>query len=424
MTRRPLLGLFSALAALALSAAASPAASSPAPTEAAAEAAPRQVLVLLPMPPSHARPGVTSGGGYGDQAGRGSRRRVAARLAQSYGLQLVDGWPMPLLGVDCYVMTVPEGRSLEEVARQLAHERGVADAQPSQMFRTQGATPSNADPLMRAQPAAREWRLKALHELSTGRGVRVAVIDSMVDQNHPDLVGQVETIRNFVANRPAPPEQHGTGVAGIIAARGQNGVGIVGVAPGARLVALRACWQTPARGAGHGETVCDSLSLAEALHFAIDSKVQVINLSLGGPPDPLLARLIDVAIARGIKVVAAYDHAASDGGFPASHAGVIAVDDDSLATTVAGVYSAPGRDVPTTQPGARWSLVDGSSYAAAHVSGLLALVGEHRAIGPRGTSLVASRAGGEIDACASLLRVSHRNDCACAHPSRTADILP
>ena len=411
-----------ALAVWALFAGAAPAAPVAPPAEAAADASTRQVLVLLNMPPSHARPGVTAAGGYGDQAGRGSRRRIAAKLAQAYGLQLVDGWPMPLLGVDCYIMNVPEGRSLEEVARKLAQERGVSDAQPSQMFRTQGAVPSGSDPLFRAQPANREWRLSALHELATGRGVRVAVIDSMVDRNHPDLLGQVETIRNFVANRQAPPELHGTGVAGIIAARGQNGVGIVGVAPGARLLALRACWQTPARGPGNGETVCDSLSLAEALHFAIDSKAQVINLSLGGPPDPLLARLIDVALARGIKVVAAYDRNAPGGGFPASHGGVIAVDDDSLATGVAGVYSAPGRDVPTTQPGARWSLVDGSSYAAAHVSGLLALVGEHRTIGPKGTSLVASRSDGEIDACASLLRVSRRNDCACARPSRTADV--
>lgn len=374
-----------------------------------------QVLVLLRMPPGHAHAGVVAAGGYGDDAGRSARRRAAQRLADAYGLRLVDGWAMPLLGVDCYIMAVPEGRSPADLAQKLAHERGVQDAQPSQLFHAQGGGASSADPLFLSQPAAHEWRLDALHELATGRGVRIAVIDSMLDQSHPDLIGQVELVRNFVAGRSAAPEAHGTGVAGVIAARARNGVGIVGVAPGARLLGLRACWQTAARAVG-GDTVCDSLSLAQALHFAIDEKAQVINLSLSGPPDPLLARLIDVAIARGVKVVAAYDRKVPGGGFPANHVGVVAVADEALASLPRGVYTAPGHDVPTTQPGGRWFLVDGSSYAAAHVSGLIALVAERH---PRPVALVASRADGEIDACASLLRVSGRNDCACAKPAGT-----
>ncbi|MBL8771697.1 MAG: S8 family serine peptidase [Phenylobacterium sp.] len=378
---------------------------------AASAADPHQVLVLMRMPPGHARPGVSAGGGYGDEAGQAVRRRLAQKLAAAHGLELVDGWPMPLLGVDCYIMNVPDGRSTVEVARLLARESAVQDAQPSQMFHAQGA-PRSADPLRAAQPAAGEWRLAALHELAVGRGVRVAVVDSMVDPTHPDLAGQVELTRNFVAGRPAAPETHGTGVAGVIAARGDNGIGIVGVAPGARILGLRACWQgAPRKGAG--DTVCDSLSLAQALHFAIDAKARVINLSLSGPPDPLLARLIDVAISRGIKVVAAYDRGLPDGGFPANHTGVVAVADEALASPRPGVYSAPGRDVPTTQPGGRWFLVDGSSYAAAHVSGLLALVDERR---PQPRARLLSRARGEIDACASLLRVASRANCACASP--------
>ena len=153
-----------------------------------------------------------------------------------------------------------------------------------------------------------------------------------------------------------------------------------------------------------------------AIHFAIDHQAQVINLSLGGPDDPILAALIDVAVARGAKVVAAYDRAAPQGGFPASHPGVIAVADEVLAPLPTGVYSAPGRDVPTTEPGGRWRLVSGSSYAAAHVSGLLALVKERRPLEQTALGLVTARTGGGIDACASLLRVSTRDDCACAHP--------
>lgn len=389
---------------------------------ASAAGADPQVLVLLRMPADHVRPGADYGGAYGDQAGRSGRLRIARHLAQVHGLVLVDDWPMPLLGLDCFIMTVPDGRSPEDVAASLAREPGVANAEASHSFGAQGS-PSKGrplegsalhrgDPLFPTQPAAREWRLNDLHELATGHDVRVAVIDSMVDLNQPDLVGQVMLSQNFVANHPAVPEDHGTGVAGIIAARGDNGVGIVGVAPRARLMALRACWQTG--GAKAGPTVCDTVSLAMAIHYAIDHKAQVINLSLSGPNDPLLGALIDVALARGIKVVAAYDRAAPHGGFPASRPGVIAVADELLAPPPPGVYSAPGRDVPTTQPGARWYLVNGSSYAAAHVSGLLALVKERRPLEQTALGLVASRSGGGIDACASLLRVSLRDDCACA----------
>ncbi len=376
---------------------------------------PQQVLVLLRMAPDHARSGGDSSGGYGDAGARIARQRMAQRLAKAYGLQVVDGWPMPILGVDCYIMAVPSGRSPEAVAAQLAHEPGVEQAQASHTFQAQATAPvHHTDPMFLAQPAAKEWRLDDLHEISTGRNVRVAVIDSMVDRNHPDLQGQVADEQNFVAGGPAAPEAHGTGVAGIIAARANN-VGIVGVAPGAKILALRACWQLAPQG-GSAATVCDSLSLAKALHYAIDDRAQIINLSLSGPPDVLLGRLIDAAEARGIRVVAAYDRKLPGGGFPASHSGVIAVADETLSPPPPGVYSAPGRDVPTTEPGGRWFLVDGSSYAAAHVSGLLALVREQHPLEQRALALVATRTGGEIDACASLMRVVRRTDCACARP--------
>lgn len=384
-------------------------AAAPAPGRPQGEASTHQVLVLLRMSPSHVRMGADYGGGYGDASARAARRRVAVRLAREYGLQLVDGWPMPLLGLDCFIMSVPADRSPDEVALAISRQPGVESAQASHLYAAQAATRPRGDPLFLAQPAAHRWRLSDLHELATGRGVKVAVIDSLVDASHPDLAGQIQAVQNFVPDGRTAPELHGTAVAGIIAAREDNGVGIVGVAPQARLMALRACWQESA-----ASTVCDSLSLAKALHYAIDHRAQVINLSLAGPSDPLLGRLIDVATARGEKVVAAFDRKLPGGGFPASHPGVVAVADEAVAPLPEGVYSAPGRDVPTTEPGGRWSVVDGSSYAAAHVSGLLALVAEHRPLEPRALALVRARPGGEIDACASLLRVSLRDDCACA----------
>jgi subtilisin family serine protease len=323
------------------------------------------------------------------------------------------------VGVDCFVMSVPAGQSPEQVALVLARDPDVAGAQPMHVYRAQAsvqtATPSareagkdpalvearHNDPLYLAQPAAREWRLADLHAVATGRNVKVAVIDSMVDVTQPDLAGQIQTRQDFVLDHPRAAEQHGTGVAGIIAAVADNHVGIAGVAPGARLMALRACWQDGPSGA-----VCDTLSLAKALYFAIGHNAQVINLSLSGPSDPLLGRLIDVALSHGAVVVGALDPQAADGGFPASHTGVVAVSDDP-ATTIAGVLVAPGREAPTTQPGGRFAFVSGSSYAAAHVSGLFALMREHNGKAATPVSLVTLRpGGGAIDTCASLMHAS------------------
>jgi subtilisin family serine protease len=380
----------------------------------------RQLLVMLRLGPQHFRPETSYGGSYGDGAGRSARWREAARVARDQGAVLVDEWPMPSLGVDCFVMGVPEGRPFEEVVARIAHDPSVSWSEPMHTYHGQGEPASYNDPLYRVQPAAREWDLADLHRISTGRNVRVAVVDSMVDAAHPDLKGQVELVQNFVTGRPTAPEAHGTGVAGIIAARADNGIGIAGVAPQAKVLGLRACWEETKPAAG-STTVCDTLSLAKALDFAIERKAQVINMSLSGPPDLLLGRLLDVALAHDIAVVAAYDRNAASGGFPASHHGVTAVVDEG-GPTLPGVVAAPGRDVPTTEPGGRWFLVNGSSYAAAHVSGLLALVRQRTPFTHGAPMLVMARYNDMVDACATLLQKSGPCDCSCAHPNEVSSI--
>jgi len=357
-----------------------------------------RVLAMLRLPAAHARAGGGDVGGYGDGAERSALRRAAGALARKNGLIFVDDWPMPVLGVDCVVLAIPDGRPVEAVARRLEGEPGVAWSQPMNLYSARAAAAAPSPRLYLAQPAAREWRLAELHHVATGRGVRVALIDSAVDQAHPDLVGQVALARNFVAGPAEAAERHGTAVAGVIAARG---VGVTGVAPGARLEALRACWQQPADAGRPGATVCDSLSLARALEFTLQHPPQVINLSLSGPPDLLVGRLIDLATRQKVAVVAAFDPTLPRGGFPASHPGVIPVAAEAAGPEPAGVYAAPGRDVPTTTPDGRWGLVSGSSFAAAHVSGLIALLRERR---PGGApTLAVSRASGAVDACATLL---------------------
>jgi subtilisin family serine protease len=271
------------------------------------------------------------------------------------------------------------------------------------------------------QPTSTLWQLGELHRITTGKNVRVAAIDSGVELDHPDLRGQVIISRNFVDARGAVPEAHGTAVAGIIAARSDNGVGIVGVAPHAALMALRACWQPAADAA---MAVCSSFTLAKALQFALDKEAKVINMSLGGPHDRLLERLVDVAVSRGTVIVAAIDPAVAGGGFPASAPGVLAVAADNAQDSPPATLFAPGRDVPATLPGQRWGMVSGSSYAAAEIAGLVALLVE---LAPTRkpqqiretltTSEIISPAPNRraiVDACAAVARTT--GACACGCP--------
>ena len=399
MSVRQLAQLFLLLVAALAASSFAPAAT----VEGASAPADREILVMVRHPLDHYRATGAYGGGYGDELARSARQHLARRIARQYGLTLVDDWAMPMIGVDCFVMVVPQGRSTKAAAEQVSHDADVDWAEAAQLYSTRGA--AHNDPLYAAEPAAGQWHLADLHRIADGRGTVVAVVDSGIDARHPDLAGQVAVNRNFVSGQPLVAEQHGTAVAGIIAAKADNRVGIAGVAPGARLLGLRACWQ---RGSS---ATCDTLSLAKALYFAVENHPDVINLSLSGPDARLLHEILNIAYARGIAVVAAFDPKLPGGGFPASLPGVIAVSDTPVAGTRNDVYAAPGRDIPTTQPGGRWFLVNGSSFAAAHVSGLLALMRERKRAAP--LMLVAQRRGGEIDACATLLRVAGACDCAC-----------
>jgi len=369
-----------------------------------------QILVMLKMPPDHYRPGAAYSGSYGAASTQGARNRMAARIARRHGFTVMSNWPMPMLGIDCFVMSLPSGLTPEDAAKQVSHDADVAWSQPLQLYHAQASAPAG-DPLLAAEPAAAQWHLTQLHRVATGRGVSVAVIDSRIDIAHPDLGGQITYSQDFVGGHGTGAEQHGTAVAGVIAAREGNG-GIVGIAPRARLMALRACWQQM-----RGATICDTLSLAKALQFAIDHHAGVINLSLSGPHDMLLGRLVEIGLARGQKVVAAFDPATSDGGFPASQPGVIAVASTNSTGLPQRVFLAPGRDIPTAAPGGGWTLVDGTSYAAAHVSGLLALMNERQ---PAGANALVRARGGSLDACASLTAATHACSCDCADARRAA----
>ena len=377
----------------------------------------RQVLVMLRLPAPHFRPDVNYTGSYDRGAGRDARRQIAERLANQYGLKIIDGWPMPALGVDCFVMEAPGNASLAQIVEKLSLDPRVESAQSMQLFRVLAYN----DPLYPLQPSAKAWHLDELHKITTGRRVRVAEVDTGVDASHPDLIGQVAVARNFVDGRRDVAESHGTAIAGIIAARADDGIGIAGIAPEAKFLALRACWQTAA--SGDAAAFCSSFTLAKALQFALDENAQVINLSLGGPRDRLLERLLDTALSRGITIVGAVDPEVGNGGFPASHRGVLAVAGDDGHDVAEGILLAPGRDIPTTMAGQKWGFVTGSSYAAAHVTGLVALLRElapdlrpqqlREALAPRALRGAVDNRRVIVDACEAVRRTAGTCACAC-----------
>jgi len=415
------------LLALTLCAAAFLARADPETVTTDAATAERQVLVMIRVPPAHFRPDASYLGSYDAQFDRKSRERIADELAGQFHLHVVDSWPMPSLGVDCFVMETAESAMPRNLLSDMSRDTRVESIQVMNLFYAL----AHDDPLFAAQPTAKLWHLADIHMVATGKGVRLAEIDSGVEVDHPDLAGRVEIARDFVGAGNPVAEAHGTAVAGIIGARADNGVGIVGVAPQAKLMALRACWQATS---GDRGAVCSTFTLAKALQFALDRNARVINLSLGGPHDGLLERLLEVAMARGIVIVAAVDARIPDGGFPASVPGVLAVAADGVQDSHPAYLLAPGHDIPTTLPGQRWGLVSGSSFAAAQIAGLVALLLD---LAPDQTpqqirdtlansETVASSTSRRayVDACAAVARTSGACACGCAMASSAPAMHP
>jgi subtilisin family serine protease len=333
-------------------------------------------------------------------------------LAQRFRLSLVYAWTMESLGEQCVVFEVPPGASAREVAQQLAKDPRVSIAQTVEVFRTQGG-----DPYAHLQHGSTSLRLEQAHRRATGKGVRIAVVDTGIDFDHPDLRERVKKAQNFVdrGERSFTSDIHGTAVAGLIAATANNDVGIAGAAPQAEIYALKACWEQPP---GVRQAVCTSYTLAKAVDFAIVQGAQILNFSLAGPADPLLGKLIDHALAKGIVVVAA-DGGSAAQDFPASYKGVIGVlgsDDLKGPPTVPPGHSpatlaAPGVDILTTMPHGTYDLFSGSSAAAAEISGVAALLleknprltpSEIAAILHKTSHPIATDPVGEVDACAAV----------------------
>lgn len=313
---------------------------------------------------------------YGGAGMRATRTLIA--LKRRYGWRELEGWPIKPLNLYCIVLEPAHGTDRDVLLKQLAADDRVQLVEPLRKFSVYSDPPPAPqqynDPYVSLERGFIDTDAARAHAYSQGRGVDIAMVDTGVDTTHPDLRGQIRGVYNEVDQNVAAfdGDHHGTEVAGIIAAIGNNGIGIVGIAPRATLSIYKACWYPPDPGAG---ARCNSFTLAKALAAVLDNTdARIVNLSLGGPTDPLLTMLLEKLLRQDRIVVAAMPPDGNLDGFPDQAAGVIVVRTSESPIAPLGVLAAPGRDILTTQPHDGYDFSSGSSMAAAHVSGIAALL--------------------------------------------------
>ncbi len=354
-------------------------------------------------------------------------RQLMQTLVSDYGLREVTTWPIEPLHMHCAVLEVPANVDRSDLLVRLGRDPRIRLAQPLQTFATR--TQSYNDPYVGLQRGFAQMDVADAHAMSRGEDVKIAVIDTGADTAHPDLRGVVVKARNFVDQdmRQFNRDRHGTEVVGVIAAVANNRKGIVGVAPRARIWLFKSCWQLqPDADAAR----CNSFTLAQALVAALDSGVQVVNLSLAGPEDPLLRSLIQEGVHRGILFVGAAPAggATAQDGFLHQSGAIEVASMDSPPQSDGRLY-APGTEILTLLPGGRYDFASGASLATAHVTGAVALIlAAHPTVNSAAMLALfaktsgqfvnadGSRAGEGVDACAALVAATGHGTCQHVEP--------
>jgi subtilisin family serine protease len=352
---------------------------------------------------------------YGGTATARARMRA---LEKDYGLREVSEWPIEPLHMDCAVLKIPEGADRAALLAGMSADPRVKLAEPLQTYSTRSGY---NDPYLDLQRGFRQMDVIDAHSWSSGQGVKVAIIDTGADTQHEDLRGRIAAADNFVDSDTEQfrRDRHGTEMAGVIAAVANNHEGIVGVAPDARLLLFKACWQLRLEA---DAASCNSFTLARALVAAMDAHVQVVNLSLVGPDDPLLRGLIEAGMRRGIVFVGAASDAADGRPGLSQLPGIIEVASTERSSPSDAAVYAPGQEILTLMPGGHYDFASGDSIATAEVTGVVALLlAENRNLTASATSKLlrdtstakASADGaGHVDACAAVVALLGRGTCA------------
>ena len=319
-----------------------------------------------------------------------------AALQRRLRLTRLESQNFDLAGTTFYRWRIPDRRSVATVVRALEREGAVATAQPNYLFSLQQqagadtlpdtaqATPAKLDsaaaPLGKgvrivdpAQYAFGKLHLSQAHGLVQGDDVLVAVIDSSVDTSHPELKGAIAGSFDTLKT-PNKPHAHGTGIAALIAGHER----LAGTAPNARILAIRAF--DPAGNSAEATT----FNILKGLDWAAANGARIINMSFAGPSDPAITRSLAAATSKGIVLIAAAGNAGikSPPLYPAADPNVIAVTaTDSADNLYQGAnrgrhisVAAPGVDLLVAVPNGGYQISTGTSFSAAEVSGIAALM--------------------------------------------------
>ncbi|MGW2702080.1 type VII secretion-associated serine protease mycosin [Streptomyces sp. NPDC001340] len=248
---------------------------------------------------------------------------------------------------------------------------------------------------------AQQWGLSALHldeawRTTKGQGVTVAVLDTGVEADHPDLAGNVLSTKDMIGFGAEAGDRawarHGTAMAGIIAGHGHgpgNTEGVMGVAPEAKILPVRVILEDGDPARAKARTTRGN-ALADGIRWAADHGADVINLSLGDDsnsahPEPSEDEAVQYALKKGVVVVASAGNGGDKGdhvSYPAAYPGVIAATAvDKFGTRASfstrrwyAAVSAPGVDVVIADPDHKYYEGWGTSAASAFVSGAAALI--------------------------------------------------
>lgn len=308
---------------------------------------------------------------------------VKQQLINEYQLDVIEEFTLNTLSQAVVVFQTE--RESNQLLNDLLKKNGVVGAQPDYIYRSMAAhvealQPNNEnEPLQDLQSLSRLFDFNRVHQLMSGAGSSIAVIDTGVETSHPDLFDAEIRKLNFIKNNRYQEEIHGTAVTGIIAAQ-KNSIGIVGIAPQVKILALRACRQLQP---GVPDAECFSSSLAKALDKALTEQSQLVNLSFGTPGiDPLVSSLLVHGHEQGALFIASAgnDSRQQTLSFPASHEFVLSVAGkdgpqvfpSQLLADKADVL-APSEQVFSTVYEGRHNFLNGTSMSSAIVSGILTL---------------------------------------------------
>lgn len=298
---------------------------------------------------------------------------VANEVAGRHGLTRLETLELTLLDQRVQKYRINDGRTVQQVASALAADGAAGPVQYNFLYRLNGPAAQAASS---GQYSLAKLAIAPAHEIAKGNNVRVAVIDTGVDRSHPALHDNVAETFDAVDDGRAAIHPHGTAIAGLIVGKDK----VQGIAPMAQALAIRAFYVN----AGTKTPETSSFILLRAFEWAAKQNAQVFNMSFAGPADTLVEKALRAVREKGVVLVAAAGNGGAEAppAYPAAYEGVIAITaldhkDRLYKDANQGDYlavAAPGVDVLVPAPMKRYSYSSGTSLAAAHVSGLVALL--------------------------------------------------